>query len=217
MKISSTKSVCRHVKVCVYGESGVGKTVLGSTAPRPLIISAERGLLSLAHLDIPVIEVDSFQAIQEAYRYCKDNKDYDTIVLDSLSEVGETLLTKLKESEKDPRKAYGIMADQLYALTRQFRDIDNHVLFIAKQELNKDELTGKITYRPSAPGQSFTASIPYLFDIVLCMRIGKVDKELVRYLQTQPDLQYQAKDRSGRLAKSEEPDLTKLFNKILGD
>ena len=36
------------VKVLVYGQAGSGKTTLIRTAPAPLILSAEAGLLSLA-------------------------------------------------------------------------------------------------------------------------------------------------------------------------
>jgi hypothetical protein len=108
------------------------------------------------------------------------------------------------------------MADELYHMTKKFRDLDKHVVFIAKQELNKDEFTGKVSYRPSTPGQSFTSQVPYFFDEVFCMRIGKVGKDDFRYLQTQPDIQYTAKDRSGKLEKSENPNLSAIFEKIKG-
>lgn len=216
MKITTTKSTSRHVKCVVYGEAGVGKTVLGSTAPKPIIISAERGLLSLADKDIAVIEVEGYGDALKAFDYVKANDDYETIVLDSLSEIAEKMLAEFKRFEKDGRQAYLKLADELYSLARKFRDIDKHILFIAKQELTKDEVTGKTTYRPSAPGQAFTSQIPYFVDEVFCMRVGKVDKEMVRYLQTQPDMQYTAKDRSGKLASKEEPNLTAIFNKIIG-
>lgn len=37
----------RGIKLAVYGGAGIGKTRLSATAPNPLIISAESGLLSL--------------------------------------------------------------------------------------------------------------------------------------------------------------------------
>ena len=43
------------VKVLVYGHAGAGKTSLIRTAPNPVILSAEAGLLSLSDLDIPYI------------------------------------------------------------------------------------------------------------------------------------------------------------------
>lgn len=215
MKITTTKQIAKYIKCLVYGDSGVGKTVLGSTAPNPVIISAERGLLSLADKDIPVAEVTSLRDILKAFDMLSKS-EYDTIVLDSLSEIGEVLLVEFKQQEKDPRKAYGRMAEELYAFTRKFRDLDKHVLFIAKCEMLKDEESGRVSYRPSTPGQSFTTSIPYMFDEVFCMRIGKVDGVVKRYLQTQPDLQYTAKDRSGKLLLKEEPNMQLLINKIVG-
>ena len=53
------------VKVLVYGKAGVGKTVLCATAPKPVIISAEAGLLSLQGADIPVIEVKNIEDLVE--------------------------------------------------------------------------------------------------------------------------------------------------------
>lgn len=218
MKITSTKTKTNYVKALVYGDSGVGKTVLGSTAPNPIFISAERGLLSLADKDISVIEVDTLAHVEEAYQYLKKDKDFQTVVLDSLSEIAEVLLSEFKITEgKDARQAYGKMGDEMAKLTRKFRSLDKHVLFIAKIELFKDEFSGKVFYRPACPGQAFSQNIPYLFDEVFAMQIGKKDGGEYRYLQTQPNLQYTAKDRSGKLLTKEDPNLTMIFNKIIGD
>ena len=210
-KITTIKAHLAHVNVCVYGEAGVGKTRLAATAPRPLILNAERGLLSLSDLEMPVWDINRLSDLNEVIRFARDDKDHDTYFLDSLSEVGEKTLAEMKDGTKEPRQAYMQMADALWAITRQFRDIKKHVVFVCKQEFNKDEDSGKAYFRPSAPGQAFTGQIPYLFDEVFCMRIRKEG----RYLQTQPDLQYSAKDRSGTLQKQEEPHLGKIFEKIL--
>jgi len=42
------------------------------------------------------------------------------------------------------------------------------------------------------------------------------DGRKVRYLRTDQDTQYVAKDRSGRLDEIEEPNLTKIITKIQG-
>jgi phage nucleotide-binding protein len=216
VQIISTKKEIHWVKMLCYGESGVGKTSLCATAPAPLIISAEQGLLSLRKHDIAAIEVSKLAEVKEAYRLALKS-EYQTVCLDSLSELGEALLSEFKRGTKDPRQAYGQMNDEMAVLTRMFRDIPNkHVFFIAKQTRMVDEQTGKVSYSPSMPGKSFAIGVPYFFDIVACMRIGKREKEEYRYLQTQPSLQYEAKDRSGSLSREEEPDLTKLFNKVIG-
>lgn len=217
LKIKSTLQEVHYVNIMVYGEAGVGKTSLARTAPKPIIISAERGLLSLAGVDIPVIDVNNIADVKEAYGYVRGS-EYETVIIDSISELGETLLAEAKGVLKDGRAAYMQMGEVMADIVRKFRDIpDKHILFIAKQQRTVDEATGKILYGPMMPGVKFAVNLPYFFDVVGCMRIGKKEKEEYRYIQTQPSLQYEAKDRSGKLAKEEEPNLTKLFQKIKGN
>lgn len=211
IEIVSTKREVHYVKCMVYGESGVGKTYLLSTAPNPLIISAEEGLLSLASMDLPVIEVKSMIETNAAFKYAKTS-EYDTICLDSLSELGEVLLEEFKQEEKDPRKAYLRMGEELTRFMRKLRSLEKHVVVLVKQGVIKDELLGKITYAPGVPGQAFATQVPYFLDLLFCLRVEKGGN---RFLQTQPNLQYMAKDRSGKLEQKEEPNLTKIFDKIV--
>jgi hypothetical protein len=59
--------------------------------------------------------------------------------------------------------------------------------------------------------------LPYLFDLVMALRVVADDKgNLNRWLQTGADTQYTAKDRSGKLEMFEEPDFSAICAKILG-
>ena len=80
-----------------------------------------------------------------------------------------------------------------------------------------DELSGIVKYGPSMPGAKLGPKLPYFFDIVMRLGIGKdtTTQQEFRFLQTQPDLQYEAKDRSGALSPVEPPHLGHVFNKIL--
>ncbi len=216
--VTTTKRDIHWVKMLCYGSSGVGKTMLSATAPKPVIISAERGLLSLARQDVPVIEVRNLDEAREAYRYVFKSNEFLTVCLDSISELAERILANNKKNTKDGRKAYGDMNDEVAELIRDYRDIpDKHVYMISKEVRFIDEVTGKVNYEPLMPGKTLKNNLPYFYDIVACMRIGKTpEKKEFRYLQTQPSVQYMAKDRSGLLEAMEKPDLTKLFNKITG-
>lgn len=208
------------VKVLIYGRAGAGKTRLCETAPEPLIISAEAGLLSLRHASIPVIEIKSMQDLTEAYTFVatsEEAKQFQTICLDSISEIGEVCLAHNKAQFRDPRQAYGELIDQMQKMIRAFRDLPGkHVYFSAKQELNKDEVTGVTMCGPSMPGSKLGPQLPYFFDEVFHLGVGKNQEgEEYRYLRTQPDIQYEAKDRSGVLDAIEYPDLRSIFNKIM--
>lgn len=224
------------VKALVYGGSGVGKTLLSATAPVPLLISAESGLLSLrkANLerifgvgtpgieyDVKVIKVNSVEDLTEAHRWCKANawsSGFRTIGLDSISEIMEVILSNAKRQVKDPRQAYGELIEKGQNLVREFRDLPGlNVYVAAKMEPSKDELTGIVKYGPSVPGSKLGPSLPYFFDEVFRLGINKdTQGNPYRFLQTQPDIQYEAKDRSGMLAPVEYPHLGAVFGKVLG-
>jgi len=219
IEIKSTKNVkVNGIKMVVYGSAGSGKTRLMATAPNPIIISAEMGLLSLADYDLPYIEVKTLEDVSAAYTYLKNNEDYDSICIDSLSEIAEVLLEKLKVGAKDKRQAYGVIAEKLGAMIRKFRDIKGkNVVFTAKQRTREDENTGLISIMPSLPGKVLPEALPYFTDLVLYIKIKPNKDNPIRQLQTFSDHQIIAKDRSDKLEKFEELDLTALFNKIKGD
>lgn len=207
------------VKMLVYGPAGVGKTTLVRTAPTPLLISAESGVLSLGDADIPTVVVESFADLQDAFRFVVDSAEaqhFQTICLDSISELAEQCLFYEKTVNRDPRKAYGEMSDQVIASLRSFRDLrGRHVYFSAKLARTRDDSTGAMLYGPMMPGQQTGPQLPYLFDEVFALRVGKTaEGEDYRYLQTRLDTQYEAKDRSGTLDAIEPPDLTHIINKI---
>ncbi len=209
------------IKALVYGDSGVGKTVLCATAPAPLIISAEAGLLSLAKVSIPVLVVNNIVDLNDIYKWITESaeaKQFQTICLDSISEIGEKVLANSKLIVKDPRMAYGEMAEKLLLLVKAYRDLPyRNVYFSAKMEKDKDEVSGMMLYQPMMPGKKIGPQLPYLFDEVFRLGVGKDQQgKDYRFLQTSADLQYVAKDRSGTLAAIEQPNLTYIFNKIKG-
>lgn len=224
------------VKACVYGGSGAGKTVLMATLPTPVLISAESGALSLrkANLErlfgvgtagitynMPMIEVKTVEDLTDAYNWCagsNEAKAFQSTGMDSISEIAEVVLNNAKRQVKDPRQAYGELIEKMESLIRMFRDLPNkNVLIAAKMEPQKDEVSGIVTYGPAMPGAKLGNKLPYFFDEVFRLGINKTPQgETYRFLQTQPDLQYQAKDRSGALAPIEYPHMSAVFAKILG-
>ncbi|UFJ83596.1 ATPase [Stenotrophomonas phage vB_SM_ytsc_ply2008005c] len=223
LKFTTTNQAAQlhGVKALVYGPSGAGKTTLCATAPSPIIISAEAGLLSLRKFQIPVIEIKTVEDLTEAHRWCSQSaeaKQFATVCIDSISEIGEVVLANAKRQVKDPRQAYGELIEKMMTTIKAFRDLQGkHVYMAAKMEPVKDEMTGIVRYMASMPGSKLGPQLPYLFDEVFRLGINKTPQgEQYRFLQTQPDLQYDAKDRSGALDAIEPPDLNHVITKILG-
>jgi len=221
IKIQNTRDYgFSGVKALVFGVAGIGKTTLCSTAPNPIIISAEAGLLSLARQDLPFIEVHNLDDVDEAYKYLTESEQgqkFKTICVDSITEIAEVMLAEYKIELKDPRAAYGKLADDMGALIRLFRDIkDRHVMFTAKQTRIEDDDSGATLYKPLMPGRQLLNNIDYFFDMVFAMRIGRLeDGTRYRYIQTGPSVNYSAKDRSGQLPFKIMANLTDIFKWIV--
>jgi phage nucleotide-binding protein len=206
--------------VLVYGQAGAGKTSLIKTLPSPIVLSAEGGLLSVQDSDLPYIEIDSMVTLKEAWLWLTESKEaqaYKSVALDSISEIAEVVLNAEKKATKDPRQAYGAMQEQMADIIRAFRDLPGrHVYMSAKLEKSQDEM-GRILYAPSMPGNKTGQSLPYYFDEVLALRIERdSDGGTQRALMCDGDGLWLAKDRSGKLAPWEAPDLGAIIAKIGG-
>lgn len=204
IKIQKTSDIeDQGVKCVVYGGAGVGKTRLCATAPRPIIISAESGLLSLKDVDCDFIEISKLKDLDEAYKYLKSSEDYDTICLDSLSEIAEVVLAELIPGHKDKRQAYGEMAEAIMPMLKRFRDIKGkNVVFTVKMIQVQDEDSGKVTQELFIPGKVLGNQIPYLVDELFLL---EVDRKNVQIMNTKPGRSFFAKDRSGALDAIEKP------------
>ncbi len=223
MAISIKKTSDIHangVKMVVYGQSGSGKTSLIPTLPTPIVLSAEGGLLSIRDSDIPFIEINDIDTLKEAYSWISESeeaKSFESIAIDSISEIAEVVLSHEKQINKDGRAAYGETQAQVLEIMRAFRDLQGkHVYFSAKCEKSQDEMS-RILYGPSMPGNKLSQQIPYLVDEVLALRVEKDGEGITqRALMCDSDGLWLAKDRSGKLDAWEAPNLGEIIAKIGG-
>lgn len=225
MEIKKVSDIAKShgIKAMLFGMPGVGKTVMSTTTPEPLktlILSAESGLLSIQDSSLAVSVIDSMDALQDAYAYLVANpKLYTWIILDSISEIAEVVLSDEKSNVKDMRQAYGALAERMVKLCKAFRNLVGvNVIFIAKEQKITDDF-GPTTSAPMFPGARLTKELPYLFDLNICLRVKRDDEtgEVKRACQCHPDEIYNTiKDRSGKLDQFEKPDWTSIYNKING-
>jgi hypothetical protein len=217
---TTDKESAQHgIKVLVYGRAGTGKTTLCGTAPTPVIISAEAGLLSLRSKKIPVLVVSTMQDVWDAFTWCQTKAKaagIQTICLDSISEIGEKVLAVQKKKKNDPRQAYGDMATEMIDLVKSFRDLAGfHVVVTAKEITKTDPITNVNRAEPTAPGQQVGPALPYLFDEVFHAFTGQDNTgKTYHALRTRASFNADAKDRSGALDEIEYPDIANIIHKI---
>lgn len=169
----------RHIKLLVYGESGVGKTVLASSAPRPILwIESEGGTNSIADPEgIDIVRVESLETYREALRFLRspEGAKYKTVVLDSFTETQAQVLKEIMVavSERDTNRDeftpqfqdYQRLVGVMREVVRGFRDLPMHVVITALTREDKDDMTGRVTVRPRL-SPSIANEIPGFMDVV---------------------------------------------------
>lgn len=206
------------VKALVHGTTGTGKTPVANTAPRPVMLACEPGLLSMRGSGVPTWTAWDVKRIDEFFAWLSssaETKNFDTVVIDSISQMSQIYLTEAEKKISHGLAAYGDMARKVYKhLSDLFFMKNKHTYLIAKQET----LAGDIPYkRPWFPGKELSQSVPFLYDVILHLDYVPFPghPEPLRCFLTQGSSVVMARDRSGRLGKYEPPDLAAVFAKCM--
>lgn len=201
----------------VYGESGVGKTVLAGSAAdvpamgRVLFVDMEGGTLSIRsrYPSIDVVRVQSMTDMMTVYNALRSGKtEYDTVCIDSLTEVQKFAMNDImrgvlsEDPDRDPDipslREYGKNLEQIRRFVRAFRDLPLNTIFTALAQTVKDDKTGKVVTRPGLTGKAASEVTAFL-DVVLYMYTKTVDEEDQRLCLTKQTERVIAKDRTGSL------------------
>ena len=213
------------IKMIVYGGAGTGKTRnCAITSPKPVLVSVENGLLSIQNEQIPIVDCRGENCLQNFESFVQwaksaEAKQFETIIIDSWSELSTRLLNAELPKVKDPRQAYGVMADKMMLWAHDLiYKINQNVIFICKQECASNN--NAPYHQPSLEGKKLYTEFTHLIDIILRFQPkrfvinGKSQEYMVASSRNQPD--YLARDRSGKLYEDEPQDLGAIINKIRG-
>jgi hypothetical protein len=235
---TAVQTASHGVKAAIFGGAGLGKTASIATAPAPLLIAIEPGLIVLKRenivrmfgantpgisYDIPVAKVkhvpgqSPLPQVKEVHKAFQRGDDWtntiQTIGLDSISQLAEWELAYQMTQTPNGQKAYGQMADEILEVIRLFTSLPNkNCVFIAKQSISSHSGL----YSASFPGQLLDFHFPHEFDCVLQLCTADGEQGVVhRFFRTQPDFKNFSKDRTGALDPRGEPAyFYNIFNKI---
>lgn len=230
IEYTSTAQIAKEqgAKIAIYGNAKTGKTALCATCPKPFMIAIEPGLIVLKPANIirmygagtPGICYDittaSIKTCADANLLCAEfasgkewTKAFQTIFIDSLSQLAENELNYQITLTTNLQAAYGEMARVMLDCIRAFVELRGfNVVFTAKQAVS----SASGLFSASFPGQVLDFNFPYEFDAILQTVVGD---DSARYLRTSSDFRNFAGDRTGALNPSGElPYLYEIFRKI---
>jgi len=218
LKQPSALAMRLGVKALAYGPPGGGKTPISGTAPNPVMCITEPGMLSMRNSPLGKCAWPAFdsKSIDEFFAWffgSKESKNFDSLVLDSASQMAEIYIKDAEKNNKHGLKAYGEANEKvLDILNKLYFMPEKHIYVICKQEIYND--SGIMQKRPFFPGKEVPIKAPHLFDAIL--HVAKVvipgygEQTAIR---CKPTFDIMARDRSGNLNDLEPPNLTELFKK----
>lgn len=204
------KSIC-------YGAPGIGKTPIINTAPRPVLLICEPGMLSMRGSVVPSYEGYTPQKIDEFFDWffgSNEARAFDTLAVDSISQMCEIYLAEAKAGpNRDGRAHYGIMAEKVMKhVNRMFFIKNHHCYLICKQQTI--DIGGIVKHRPYFPGKDLNVQIPHLYDMTLHLSEVTISGFGVqKAFRTKASFDIHARDRSGKLSEFEPADLNYIFRK----
>lgn len=91
-------------QITIFGEPGTGKTTLAASFPNPLFIRAEDGMASVAGRGVKCLKLvsDVEQLWQQLTAVLKENHDFKTLVIDSVSALDRLFAEDVLKTSKAP-------------------------------------------------------------------------------------------------------------------
>lgn len=235
LQVQPVGDTLANLNMLVYGDPGVGKTVLAGSASvveemsPVLFIDVEGGTFSIRdrYPGVSTVRVQSWSDMQKVYNELYAMKHgYKTVVLDSLTEIQKfsmynIMLQVAKENpDRDPdipaMRDWGKNIEQIRRMVRGFRDLPMHTVFTALARVEKDTKTGALKTMPYLSGK-LSSEVAGFLDIVVFMYRKLVEGQLERVILTTATEGQVAKDRSDKLpAVVLNPTMQDIFDYING-
>jgi len=150
------------IKALIYGQPGLGKSTMGLSAPKPVLLDFDNGVhrVNSAH-QVDTLQVTKWQEVIDVLN-SGELKNYESIVIDTAGKMLDYLSIHLIEKNPKLGKANGALSLQGYGerksefnqFLKRVALMGKHLIFIAHE---KEEKQGDETYkRPEVGGSSGT-------------------------------------------------------------
>ena len=202
-------------KAIVYGPAGTGKTPIINTAPNPVLLATEPGLLSMRNSTVPTWIAPSKDKIDEFFKWFEHSaeaKKFDTLAIDSVSQMCEIALNDAKKRIKHGLQIYGDMAEYVGPyLERLYFMPEKHMYLICKEEVQEGGYR-----RPYYPGKQLAIQVPHRYDCILRVAKAQIpNMGEVTAFQCNGTYDVMARNRTGDLADFEPPHFGEIIKKVM--
>lgn len=190
------------------------------TLENPIVCSTDKGLASIRQHNHACVECNTWNEVAAFNKWASsdsaERNQFKEIVYDDLTEMAGLYLVMALAANKDGRKAYGQMGEEIMFFFREMRKLKQHTVVLLSKEERVQNEKGELLYSPMLPGQALQPMVPYMFGQIYHMETwtdpAGVLHEVLRCKRTQ---QVEAGDRSGKLGEIEFANLGEINRKVM--
>ncbi len=178
----SELDVPKTIKMLIFGQAGTGKTTMGVSAPKPLLIDCDNGVhrINIAH-QLMTVQVRSYDDVLEVLK--EDLSAYESIVIDTGGKLLDYMALYIIARNPKMGKSNGALTLQGYGERKgefiQFcklvSSLNKHLIFIAHRETTKDG--DNTRYTPLFGGSSYDSLVTEL-DLVGYLEMNGTKREI---------------------------------------
>lgn len=216
------------LNVVLYGAPGSGKTTGALSAPGPVLyINAEGTNAAMfarrfhVGTEIREVEVIDGDTLNEALLYLRDGNGIETVVIDSIGAVFQSVLEGYTKGGKPTLPQYGDTTTAIERFCRALRDLPLNVVLIAHEQAVKDEASGEFERLPYTGTNNPALGVKLMAQADVVGYAGRIEAsdnkdEAPRYVaQLFPAGGRKGKDRTGLLGEFPELDLTAWLDQYI--
>lgn len=128
------------VAALIYGQSGMGKSTLACSAPKPVVFDFDGGITRvLDAYQVPTVQIDSFAQALEALKEVEAAGDeYQTIVIDTASKMIDSITTHVCGTATPKIQQWGLINAEFKSFNRAVQSMGKNIVYIAQREVEKD-------------------------------------------------------------------------------
>lgn len=213
--IISLEEYTESINMCIYGDSGIGKTVFAGTAPNALFLAIERGTVSAARQGskADLWQINHWNDLETALDWLQDNPNaYEWVIIDSTTEMQKLCMrgildNAVEENNKRDRDIPALQDWQKYynlfdRFVAAFNSLPVNILYTAltirvDNEDSEELVLPDIQGRGYHNAQTFCASMDVVAYYRKTMDGKGEDAESKRSMLFESSPPYFAKDRYG--------------------
>ena len=148
-----------RIKAMFYGQSGMGKSTLALSAPKPLLLDFDGGVhrVNYGHQS-PTVQIRNWQEANQAIS--EDLSEFETIVVDTIGKMMDYIIDYVTNGGIPQIRDWNRINAEFSGFCRKVSDLNKNVIFVAHRDTRKEG--DDTVFVPALREKSYTAIVSEL-------------------------------------------------------